>query len=196
MAQTQLTVLQASQQRRSIRRFQRRPVPRADLEAILEAGRMSPTGSNLQPLCFLGVHSASLCEQVFPYTHWAGAIPDGSASPDASTQPAAYILILVDTTVKKNADTDGGAAGMAMLLAAQSLGIASCWLGAIDREAILELLEVDRTRFALHTMVALGYPAMGSRAVEMRGGDVKYYLEAPGLLCVPKRAAADVVEIL
>ena len=59
--------------RRSIRRFQRKPIPGNVVSDILEAARMAPTGSNMQPLRFLCVRSEQLCAQVFPFTHWAGA---------------------------------------------------------------------------------------------------------------------------
>ncbi len=189
-----LDVLQAAAKRRSIRRFTDVPVPRAALEAIVEAARLAPTGLNRQPLRFAVASSRALCERIYLHTRWAAIIPDGSAGPDAATQPTAYIAILVDKTVAKSADTDAGAAGMSILLAAEAQGIATCWLGNIDREDILGLMGLSSDLYALHTLVALGYPAMASRAVALPAdGSTKYYLEGKDSLCVPKRAAEDVI---
>lgn len=181
--------------RRSIRRFQRKPVPEAVMLDLLEAARLSPTGSNAQPLRFIGIRSANLCEKLFAHLRWAGHIPDGSASPTAETQPAAYVVVLIDKNVRFQADNDAGAAAMSMMLSAQAHGVASCWLGAIDRPKIAALLELDTERFQVHTVLAFGYPAQASRAVPMTDESIQYYLEAPDQLCVPKRKPEDVYQI-
>ena len=181
--------------RRSIRRFQRKPVLDSVMLDILEAARLSPTGSNAQPLRFIGIRSADLCEKLFAHLRWAGYLPDGSASPTLETQPAAYVVLLVDKNIRAQADNDAGAAAMSMMLSAQAHGVASCWLGAIDRAKIAALLDLDAERFQVHMVLALGYPAQTSRAVPLTGEDVKYYLEAPDHLCVPKRQPEDVYQI-
>lgn len=188
-----MDVLQAALTRRSIRRFTQAPVPKVALDAMANAARMAPTATNCQPLRFAVVSNQALCRQIFPLTGWAGRIPDGSAGPTEATQPTAYIAILVDQTIMQRDDTDAGAAAMSILLTAQSQGIASCWLGSIKREQILALLGIDAGRFALHTVVALGYPAMQSKAVPTKDGDIAYYLESPDVLCVPKRDPREVI---
>lgn len=187
-----MDVMQAIAKRRSIRRFTRQPVPREALEAMVEAGRLSPTGINLQPLQFAVVSAPELCAKIFPHTRWAKRIADGSAGPDEATQPAAYIFILIDKQILKASDVDAGAAAMSIMLAAESFGIANCWLANIDRKDILALLGLDEERFAMHTVVALGYPAMQAKTVEVKDGDIGYYLESKDMLCVPKRDAKDI----
>lgn len=41
--------------RRSVRRFKKEPIPQKALETVLQAGRFSPTGSNLQDVSFIVV---------------------------------------------------------------------------------------------------------------------------------------------
>lgn len=188
-----MDVSQAIAQRRSIRRFRREKPPHEALLRVLEAARLAPTTTNRQPLAFALVESDAMCEKVFPHTMWARLIPDGSAGPDEKTQPSCYVVILVDRNIMQNADNDAGAAAMSMLLQAQSDGIASCWLASVERKEILSLLSLDSERYALHTVVALGYPAMQSRAVPMQGDSTAYYLESKDSLCVPKRAAEDIL---
>jgi nitroreductase len=50
-----LTVGEAIRQRRSIRKFLNKPVPREMIDDILEAARLAPSGSNRQPWRFLVV---------------------------------------------------------------------------------------------------------------------------------------------
>lgn len=189
-----LDVMQAMRNRRSMRRFLQKSVSKADLFQIMEAARLAPTGMNRQPVRFAAVTGPALCKAIFPHIDWAMLIPDGSAGPTEATMPAAYIAILLDKTIHSgHTDTDAGAAGMSILLAAESLGIGACWLGSLRRGKILSLLGQDAERYALHTMVALGYPAMRSRAVSLQGDNTDYYLESPDALCVPKRAAEDVM---
>lgn len=188
-----MDVMQAITQRRSIRRFTQEPVAREVLLAAAEAARLSPTGMNLQPLQFAIVSEKALCGRIFPHTAWAKRIPDGSAGPTVATQPTAYIAILIDKALAKASDVDAGAAAMSIMLAAESFGVASCWLGSLDRKEILSVLSLDEERFALHTMVAMGHPAMKSRAVPMQGNEITYFLESPDVLCVPKRAQEDIL---
>lgn len=183
-------------QRRSIRRFARKSVPLCVIHDALEAACLAPTGSNSQPLRFIAVHTPALCEAVFAHLKWAGHIPDGSASPSLDTQPAAYVLLLIDRSIREQADNDAGAAAMSIMLSCQAQGVASCWLGAIDRPAIMASLSLDAQRFKLHTVIALGYAAQSSRPVAMENNSIAYYLEAPDCLCVPKRDPADITQVL
>ena len=50
-----MEALEAIQKRRSVRKFTGDIVPRADLEKIVDAGRLAATGSNRQPWDFIVV---------------------------------------------------------------------------------------------------------------------------------------------
>ncbi len=50
--------------RRSIRRYDSRPVPEEDLMRVLEAGRWAPSGANIQPWAFLVVEDAERREVI------------------------------------------------------------------------------------------------------------------------------------
>ena len=52
------SLLQVIKSRRSIRRFDTRPVPEEDLMRVLEAGRWAPSGANIQPWAFILVEEA------------------------------------------------------------------------------------------------------------------------------------------
>jgi nitroreductase len=59
-----LTVKEAVEARRSIRRFRSDPVPEALLSEILEAARLAPSAGNVQPWAFLVVRDVAIKEQL------------------------------------------------------------------------------------------------------------------------------------
>src|SRR5699024_11764600 len=73
-------------------------------------------------------------------------------------------------------------------------GVGSCIMGAIDRPALCDLFGTAPS-LRLHSMVAFGYPAHESRVVEMRDGDVRYYLDDARDYCVPKRSEEHTSEL-
>jgi nitroreductase len=50
-----MDVFEAVQKRRSVRAYQSTPIPREKLEKILEAARLAPSASNIQPWHFIVV---------------------------------------------------------------------------------------------------------------------------------------------
>ena len=60
-----LTVMEAIQRRRSVRKFKPDPVPDELINQILEAARLAPSGSNRQPWRFQIVKAQALKERIF-----------------------------------------------------------------------------------------------------------------------------------
>ena len=52
------SLMNAIRSRRSIRRFDPKPVPEEDLVRILETGRWAPSGANIQPWAFIVVEES------------------------------------------------------------------------------------------------------------------------------------------
>ena len=59
-----LTVPEAAKQRRSIRAYEPVPVPREDLDAILDVVRRAPSAFNVQPWRFVVVQTPEVREQL------------------------------------------------------------------------------------------------------------------------------------
>ncbi len=186
-----MNVYDAIQKRRSIRKFRQEPILQEDLRKLVDCARMAAYPMNLQPLKFMVIDQAADLEQVFPCTRWAGYLENGY--PQKGEQPVAYILMLGDTTIKKNSDfqVETGAAGATVTLAATEQGIASCWLGAINREKIREIFQIPE-HLTILDLIALGYPSQKSRAVPMENDDFKYYMRED-VLQVPKRGLEEVL---
>ena len=178
--------------RRTIRKFKQEPIGRGLLKKIIDAARMAPTGSNRQPLSFAIITDKELCNKIFPLTKWAGYL-QGAYTPSESERPTAYIAVFTELENKDSSETAAGAAVENMLIFAHSEGIGCCWMGAIDRERIPEILGSPKNKYLLY-LVALGYPAESPVAAPYTD-DVKYYLDEQNVLHVPKKSLDDVLII-
>lgn len=187
-----MKVYDAILQRRSIRKFTQEPIPQELLEKLVDAARMAAYPANMQPLKFAILKGTELCNRVFPCTKWAGYLPD--AAPKAGEEPTAYLAILGDKEIKNGTDfqVENGAAGMTILLAALEMGLGACWLGALDRTKLTEIMALPENLVVLD-LVALGYPAQESCAEDRQGEDIKYYMDASGKMHVPKRSLCEVL---
>ena len=176
--------------RRTIRKFALRPVPKEVLIKCVDAARLSPSGMNRQPLKYVIVNDSQLLLSVFSTLTWARNIPGYKHAP--SEVPKAFIVILLDTEIRKQAGSDPGIAAMSISMVAYEAGLGSCMLGSVDRPRLQEILMVpDHLQVLL--VVALGYPKEKSKAVKLEDGDTKYWFDKKGVLNVPKRKFEDIV---
>ena len=187
-----MNVREAIEKRRTIRKFTDRIIDKADLHELIDCARLAAYGANLQPLKFRCINDKSEAEAVFPHIKWAGYLPDGT--PKDGEKPNAYIAIMGDTKIKKNGmfETDAGAAVTTMMLRATELNLATCWLGAINREEISKLLNLPENLELLY-LLAVGEAAQESTVCDMENGDVKYFIGENGVLNVPKRSLEEII---
>ena len=141
-----MDALEAIRKRRTVRSFTGAPIPRADLETIVDAGRLAASGYNRQPWDFIVVTDRGMIEQLKIAAQWmekAGAI----------------IAVVLDPATKYWLE-DGSAAVQNMLVAATALGYGSCWLEGYTlplESQFKALLGVPDDRRLL-TLVPLGVP--------------------------------------
>jgi nitroreductase len=148
--ETGMQTWQAITSRRNVRSFADRPIPDADLDQILEAGRRSPSSQNWQPWDFIVVTDREQLQALAAV--WRGAAH--------VAQSAAAIVVIGPAADNEfhRAQLDLGQATMAMLLAAADLGIGSCHAGVEDLPLARALLGFPEDRdWAL--LISLGYPA-------------------------------------
>ena len=186
-----MDIQNAITQRRSIRRFQSKPVDTAILKELVSLSRLYASGANLQPIRYAVVTEQALLDSVFETLKWAAYLPDFEIKDNE--HPMAYIVLTCDTNVKKNAQFDLGAASTTLMLAAEGYGLSTCCLASFDRAKIISLLELPEYLDPL-LVIALGYPTQQSRAVDM-AEDVKYFEDENGCLCVPKRTLEEVMTL-
>lgn len=177
--------------RRTIRKFRQEPIDRDKLISYIDCARVAPSAANLQPLKYVVVSTSEMADKMFPLVKFAGYLAP-NYNPKDGEHPVAYIVICGDKTIKEAGyDIDVGAAAENIIVSALADGIGACWMAAIDRDAIHKLLELP-DNLAISCVLAMGYPMESPKEVEMKDGDVKYYLE-DNTLCVPKRSMEDVL---
>lgn len=174
--------------RRSIRKFLERPVTKEDLELILEAARLAPSGTNRQPWRFVLLVNQAEREKI------AGAVvqPFVAAAPavivccmdkssfiqssveqrmgelvDAgvvSREAAGYIYSrkmpqqVEEVVVPGSAYLDLGIAVEHMALQAAALGLGSCWVRLFNPAQLQEALGLPPEIEAV-VLLPVGYPA-------------------------------------
>ena len=178
---------------RSYRRFhQDFPIPLETLRALVNLARLSASGANMQPLKYVLSSDPETNARIFPHTRWAGYLKDWPG-PDEGERPVAYIIILNDTEIRKDAGCDHGIAAQAMMLGAVERGLGGCILGALDREGLRETLEIPE-QYEILLVLALGKPKEDVVIEEVGPeGDIKYYRDEEGVHHVPKRALWDLL---
>jgi nitroreductase len=181
--------------RRTIRRFRQQPIAPQDLTDIVNAGRLAPSASNLQPLEFVVVSDKPLVDFIFDHTKWAGYLPPEQGRPGPELAPVAYVMILVNKKIRPDGGgLDVGAAAENMILTALERGIGSCWIGSIiDRPVVKEKFYVP-DQFELDSLIAFGYPDEDPM-VEPLQESIKYYKDEEGRLHVPKRTLNSVLHV-
>lgn len=177
--------------RRTIRRFEPRPVDAGLLREAVDAARIASCGTNRQTLKYIIVESPAVVAQIQPLVHWAACLPPEQGCPRPGEQPVAFIAVLQDERLPGCSDVDVGLALGSLTADAWSHGVGSCIMGSIDRPALAELYALPPS-LRLCNLVAFGYPAHQSHIVPMQNGDVRYYLDDARDYCVPKRPLSEV----
>ena len=177
--------------RRTVRKFKEAPIPPDLLERCINAARLAPSASNLQPLEYIVVNDARLLPQAFETVKWAGYLrPHGD--PPEGHRPMAYIYILKSTKANSPWTAyDIGEALENITLVALAEGVGSCQFASVDREKVKQIFRISDD-FEVTLALALGYPDE-IHAVEAYAGDPKYWRDANGVHHVPKKSMASVM---
>ena len=178
---------------RSYRRFhQETAVELETLRELVDLARLSASGANLQPLKYILACEPDNNARIFPLLKWAGYLQDWDG-PAEGERPAAYIVILNDTDIRKDAGVDHGIAAQSIMLGATEKGLGGCMIASIDRPALRETLEIPE-RYKVLLVLALGAPKE-EVAIDALGpeGDIRYYRDAAGVHHVPKRPLEDLI---
>jgi nitroreductase len=131
-----MDIMQAITERRSIRKYLDVPVEWDKVGDILEAGRLAPSSGNLQDWRFIVVTKQDVRKKIAeccPGQNWV------------DTAPVIIVIFSLTEKVKKFYGMRGerlyaiqncAACATHMILAATSLGLGSCWIGAFDENML------------------------------------------------------------
>lgn len=172
-----LTVKEAIEKRRSIRKFKLDPVPDGIINQVLEAARLAPSGSNRQPWRFQIIKEGSLKEQFMKEATFGQEVlakapviiicgsemltfvknhklaPPNSDYYGADTENPEELKKFIPDANMYNA-----IAITHMTLMATALGLGTCWVQSIKPGAAAKVLGWPR-HLIVFTALALGYPA-------------------------------------
>jgi len=181
-------------QRRSIRKFKQKKIPRSILKKMANAARLAPSAANLQFVEVLLVDKKELLSQIFSCTKWAGYLYP-AATPGEKERPLAYAVILLNTKRSKSLDLrDVGAFCENFMLAGWFFGVGSCWIVSVDRKALRKILKVP-DYYQIDSIIGLGYPGHKPKAVD-NSLTVKYWQDGKGNFYVPKRPLKEVARFV
>jgi nitroreductase len=126
-------VLESIHARRSIRRFQQKQVPRADLEAIVEAGMLAPNAVNQQRWHFTMIEDKARLDSLVGIIKENILASGNKFLSERARAPGYHTFYHAPAVVMISGDKDAfaiqldaGAAAENIALAAQSLGLGSC----------------------------------------------------------------------
>ena len=176
---------------RSCRRFyQDRAVTLETLKELVNLGRLSASGANLQPLKYILSCDPSKNAEIFSCLAWAGYLKDWPG-PEEGERPSAYVVMLGDKGISEDAGCDHGIAAQSILLGAREKGLGGCMLGSINRKALRDILVIP-SHLKILLVLAIGKP---KERVELEtvdaDGSIRYWRDKDGVHHVPKRKLDD-----
>jgi len=153
-----LDVFEAIEKRRSVRAYTSEEVSEEDVERLIEAARWAPSAGNIQPWEFVIVRNAETKRRL------------SDAALHQTFIEKAPVVIVVCADVARSSWgygsrgtnlyclQDTAAATENMLLAAQALGLATCWVGAFHEDEVAKAINTP-TNVRPVAIVPVGHPA-------------------------------------
>jgi nitroreductase len=178
---------------RSYRRFYENvAIEEETLRELVDLARLSASGANRQPLKYVLSADPQENALVFPHLAWAGYLKDWPG-PSEGERPAAYIIVLGDTEIRKSFGCDHGIAAQSILLGAREKGLGGCIIASIQRNELRKALDIA-PQYEILLVLALGKPKE-KVVVETVGpdGDIKYWRDNEGVHHVPKRSLDEII---
>ena len=143
-------------ERRSIRSYLDKPIPKEVMEDILRAGMYAPSAGNEQPWEFVVIQEKSTLESMCAVHPHAKALLSCNAA-----------IVICGNLLKQKYSAqywvlDCTLAGQNIMLQSKEMGLGSVWLGVYPckyrMENIAQLLHFPKTVVPL-SVIAIGYPA-------------------------------------
>jgi len=188
-----MELLEALEARRSIRKFKSQPIPETSIAELMEAARLAPSGSNLQPTRFVVIKSEAVRAQL----NQATPLPFVSQAPvviaccvdteslggvetrarelqeaGAFTDTPLDKMDLKDYAKRRPMDPATAEAYLRLnaaiaidhlTLRAVDLGLGTCWIMMFDQEKVKQLLELGEN-YNVVALIPVGYPDQNPKA--------------------------------
>ncbi len=158
------TFMEIVRSRRSIRRYLPKPLERDRVLDCLEAARLAPSASNVQPWRFIVVDNPEIKDRLAREA-FSGIY---KASMFAAQAPVIVVVLAQADFVTNQIGRrlqgtsfhliDIGIAVEHLILRAEDLGIATCWMGWFDTRKVRKVLAIPR-KYKVTALVPMGYAA-------------------------------------
>jgi nitroreductase len=153
-----LDVFEAIKKRRSVRAYTSEKVSEEDVERLIEAARWAPSAGNIQPWEFIIVTNAETKRRL-----------SDAALHQTFIEKAPVVIVVCADVVRSSWGygsrgtnlyclQDTAAATENVLLAAQALGLATCWVGAFHEDEVAKAVNTPRNVRPV-AIVPVGRPA-------------------------------------
>jgi nitroreductase len=140
-------------ERYSVRKYSEKPVEEADLEAVLEAGRLAPTAKNLQPQRVYVIQSPEALAKA------RALVPSAFNAPVlllcCGTPEACWVNPF---TGHPSDETDVAIVATHMMLKAAELGLGTCYVCWMDTPKVHRAFGLPAEE-RIHCLLTLGHPA-------------------------------------
>jgi len=148
--------------RASCRSYLDKDVPDLAINNCLEAARLAPSACNKQPWRFIIVKNKSIRDEICDK-----CLLPGISMPWLSKAPVIVVLCAEKNFLVHKAAPllsgvpyhyiDAGIAGEHFVLAAETQGLASCWIGWFNKRQIRNVVGISRG-LDIVSLISLGYP--------------------------------------
>lgn len=152
-----MEVFEAINARTSVRKFKPDPVPKENVEKLLKAALRAPTAGNIQPWFFYVVTNSELKNALAGAALGQKFVASAPVVIVTCAEPEASAKTYGDRGRNLYCLQDTAAAVENMMLAAVSLGLGTCWVGAFNEGKVAELLDLPAGRRPV-ALVPVGYP--------------------------------------
>lgn len=135
-------VIEAIEERVSVRNFSPDPIPDATIGRILDAGRRAPSAGNIQPWHFVVIKNPQIKRDLARCSYDQDFIREAPVVIVVCAEPSMSGKRYGDRGNELYCIQDTAAAAQNMLLAATGFGLGSCWVGAFDEQSVQKLLQL------------------------------------------------------
>ncbi|HSD57247.1 MAG TPA: nitroreductase family protein [Methanotrichaceae archaeon] len=160
---------QVLKDRRSVRRYENRPVSRETISKLIDAAEAAPSAGNLRARKYVIITRKEMARALAMAAYGQSQI---------ETAPLIIVVCAdVDRSASRYGDRgslyaiqDADAAIMCLLLAAHDMGLGACWNGAFDDQIVREALGLEEHILPV-AIISLGWPAESPNAPPRRAAE-------------------------
>ena len=142
--------------RRSVRKFQNRKVPWDTITAILNCGLHAPQAGNIYNSKFIVVRNPEKINSIAGACHGQYWISTAPFLIIVCSEPEHLKHLYGSRGEKLFTVQNAAACAMNMIIAAEFLGLASCWVGAFDEDKLRGILGMSE-EVNVMTVIPMGY---------------------------------------